>query len=68
MEYADQSINVKVFDKKDNQVYEIDCPSLALMSMYMLFYCPTTEYKVKMTWPNGYSVTTALSHPNCWSY
>lgn len=68
MEYAEQVINVKVFDKEDKQVYEIDCPSLALMSMYMLFYCPETEYRVKMTWPNGHTVTTALSNPHCWSY
>jgi hypothetical protein len=68
MEYSDQSINVKVFDKEDNQVYEIDCPSLALMSVFLLFFCPTTEHKMKMTWPNGHCITTILSNPNCWSY
>lgn len=66
MEYIDQVIHVEVYNELNELIYTIDCPSLALMSMYMLWYCPTTTNRVKMTWPNGETITTALSNPSCW--
>lgn len=68
MERAEQLINLKVFDKSNQQLLDINCPAMALISMFTILYCPEVEHIVTVTWPNGHSITTDLSNPKCWSF
>lgn len=67
MEASDQIINFKVYDKTGNLVYDLDSFPHIFASYFTLFYSPLNEFSVKVTWPNGKTLTTPVSNKNSYA-
>jgi hypothetical protein len=67
MEVSDLLIQIKVYNTVHFLVFDAKIPSVSALACVLSFYSPVTEYQVEIIWPNGRSLTTPLSTPNCWN-